>query len=99
MFSRSGFSEKEELNSEEFSLEWVEEKIVSWQSPGLYYSHFPNRDGYDSLFKGYLNKFGRLNRRFGAATLIKMGWNSVTHENEEDANCIYRRNRTRGLHT
>ena len=78
MFSRSGFSEKEELNSEDFSLEWVEEKIVSWKSPGLYYSHFPNRDGYDSRFKGYLNKFGRLNRRFGAATLLKMGWNRMT---------------------
>src|SRR5690625_5549870 len=83
MFSRSGFSEKEELNSEDFSLEWVEEKIVSWKSPGLYYSHFPNRDGYDSRFKGYLNKFGRLNRRFGAATLLKMGWNRMTRRSEE----------------
>lgn len=78
MFSRSGFNEKEQLNSEEFSLEWVEKKILNWKSPDLYYSHFPARDGFDSRFKGYLNKIERLNRRFGPATLFRMGWNRIT---------------------
>lgn len=77
MFEKSGFDEKDHINIENYTLDWVENKIQNWKTSDIYLSYFPNRDGYDPYLKGYIKKVKRLNKRFGPLYLIKTGWKKI----------------------
>lgn len=77
MFIKSGLEEKDHIREEDFTLDWVENKIRNWENSDIYLSYFPNRDGYDTYLKGCFNKIKRLNKRFGPTYLVKTGWKKI----------------------
>lgn len=47
-FKKTGFQEKEPLVSENYSLDFIESKIINWQSPDIYFRFFPTSNGLNS---------------------------------------------------
>jgi len=71
LFEESGIREKEELDSDKFTLETVENIITNWVYSDIYYSFFPDKDGFDAEMKGYVRKFRNNYRRKGLLKSVR----------------------------
>lgn len=68
LYDLTGFQEKNDLDSNQYSLNEIENIINTWISPAIYYSYFPTRGGLDSKKIG--NGIKRNLKKIG---LIKTG--------------------------
>lgn len=58
-FEQSGFKEKKELNTDKFSLDEVEKKIMEWSIDDKYYDYYPDSEGLDSNKDLWLRRLKR----------------------------------------
>ncbi|WP_234571668.1 hypothetical protein [Rhodohalobacter sp. 614A] len=74
-FEEAGFEEKAPLNTDEFSLDMIEERIDVWEIDEKYYSHYPDSQGLDSRRQSRLRRFKSSLRNRGVmnTTLLIVG--------------------------
>ena len=71
LFEESCIQEKEELDADKFTLETVEDAIVNWTYSDIYYSYFPDKDGFDAEMRGYWRKFQKNSQKKGLIKSIR----------------------------
>jgi len=71
LFEESGIQEKQELDVDEFTLETVDDAIASWTYSDIYYSFFPDKDGFEAEMRGYWRKFQKNSQEKGLIKSIR----------------------------
>lgn len=70
-FETSGIQEKEEINLQNYTSEWVENSITDWNYSDIYHSYFPDKDGYELTSASYWNKVNRAKNRYGLIKTVR----------------------------
>ncbi len=70
-FKQTGIREKEKLDPDEYTLETIEDIIINWNYPDIYYSFFPDKNGIDSQISGYWRKIQKIFQKEGLIKSVR----------------------------